>query len=254
MTTQKLKYGVISIDAHCRDLLDWETLYISGRMQKPVCRCLAVSHDTTDKYRKQVRILQDDFRVRLANQVNLASAFRTALLLLPEQFTEIQFYETIAGLSYQGDFRMAVGENPFKVRNIVSAQLNSFRSLYGGLMKSFWRSITVLPGIGDDGMRTIRQDKSARQHGLVASKLPIGLRGKVLSHYQAKWNLQKALQVDTPNAGRIESTAVGVETEKVALWQRIVQDDEFVAVVSKSESVLLLIHCTGGDTDGIEYN
>ena len=132
---------------------------------------------------------------------------------------------------------MAVGENPFKVRNIVSAQLNSFRSLYGGLMKSFWRSVTVLPGVGEGGMRTIRQDKSVRQHGLVASKLPIGLRGKVLAHYQGKWNLQKALRVGVESVEVAGTTAVDVEAEKVALWQKIVQDEEFVAIVSKSQSV-----------------
>jgi predicted transcriptional regulator len=35
---------------------------------------------------------------------------------------------------YNRDFRMRVGENPHKVRNIVAAQLPAFRSLYGGLI------------------------------------------------------------------------------------------------------------------------
>lgn len=33
---KEIKYGVVSVDTLCKDLLDWETLYVSGRMQKPV--------------------------------------------------------------------------------------------------------------------------------------------------------------------------------------------------------------------------
>ena len=40
--------------------------------------------------------------MRLANQVNLVSALRAALLLLPEEFTEYDLYVTIAELSYLG--------------------------------------------------------------------------------------------------------------------------------------------------------
>ncbi|BGP03741.1 hypothetical protein RTG_03351 [Rhodotorula toruloides ATCC 204091] len=225
-----LKYGVISIDALCRDLLDWETLYISGRTQKPV------------------RILHDDARVRLANQVNLASALRTALLLLPESFTEVELFEEIAGLSYRGDFRMRVGENPLKVRNIVAAQLGAFRGLYGGLLKSFWKAVHVIGevpppaglglGEGVGGIRLMRQDLAPAVRAHTASRLPVGLRDKVLGHYERKWNLEGALtgrereRREKEESG--ESEKGGIDLEGQRMWERIVMDDEFKEVMNRS--------------------
>ncbi|GAA5883451.1 hypothetical protein JCM16303_003804 [Sporobolomyces ruberrimus] len=219
-----VKYGCISVDALCRDMLDWETLYISGRTQKPV------------------KILLDDARVRLANQVNLASALRTSLLLLPESFTEIQLFETIAGLSYQGDFRMKVGENPHKVRNIVAAQLPAFRSLYGGLLKSFWKSVYTI-GENGEGVRLMRQDLSNSVRASTASRLPKGLRDKVLGHYERKWNLEGAIEVsrakslgnkDKSELERTKEEEGRIDLSQQKLWERIVSDEEFKAIVSKS--------------------
>ncbi|GAA6059148.1 hypothetical protein JCM10212_003895 [Sporobolomyces blumeae] len=214
-----VKYGVISVDALCRDLLDWETLYISGRTQKPV------------------KILSDDARVRLANQVNLASALRTSLLLLPESFTEVELFETIAGLSYQGDFRMKVGENPHKVRNIVAAQLPAFRSLYGGLLKSFWKSVHTIGEL--DGVRLMRQDMSPAVKASTASRLPKGLRDKVLGHYERKWNLEGALALSKAHEVANEDKAARedegrIDLDQQKLWQKIVSDQEFKSVVSDS--------------------
>ncbi|KAK4048651.1 Mitochondrial translocator assembly and maintenance protein 41 [Microbotryomycetes sp. JL201] len=235
-----IKYGVISIDALCRDMLDWETLYISGRTQKPV------------------RILVDDARVRLANQVNLASALRTALLLLPESFNEVELFETIAGLSYTGDFRMAVGENPRKVRNIVDAQLEAFRSLYGGLLKSFWKSVYVIgeqplssvslmapttnesQGNGaaqqERTVRQLRQDTSVSQRASIAKKLPNGLKKRIMGFYERKWNLKAALaansNVATPdNSDATPAQNFAKELDEQQLWEKIVQDEEFRRVL-----------------------
>ncbi|CRK42838.1 hypothetical protein BN1723_005447, partial [Verticillium longisporum] len=113
----QIKYGVTSIDNLCTDLSSWNNLYLAGRLQKPV------------------KILRDHPRVRLANQANLISAVRTALLLLPPQFTENELYSTIAGLSYLGDPRMALPtESPSKVTDIVTHNMTSFRKLYGPLL------------------------------------------------------------------------------------------------------------------------
>jgi len=115
---QLIKYGVISTDALITDLLDWTSLYLAGRLHKPVL------------------YLKDPCNVDLhsAIQVNLENAVHTALLLLPEKFSEFQLYSTLASLSYTGDIRMGLAENDNKIANIVSANLENFRSLY---QKSF---------------------------------------------------------------------------------------------------------------------
>lgn len=110
---ETIKYGVVSIDDLMKDCVDWNTMYLAGRFQKPVL------------------ILRDDARVSLARRKNFRSAVRTALFLLPETFTEYELYSTIVKLSYMGDIRMLVGgENPNKVDNIVNNQFYLLRNIY----------------------------------------------------------------------------------------------------------------------------
>lgn len=117
-----IKYGTISESALIEDLLDWNNLYIAGRLHKPV----------------KVLIEPDkNSQLPMAIVQNLNSAVHAALLLLPEHFTEIEFYEKIAGLSYSGDFRMIFGENKNKISNIVLPQLLNFRKLYSTILKHF---------------------------------------------------------------------------------------------------------------------
>ncbi|CAG8798047.1 21204_t:CDS:2, partial [Racocetra persica] len=147
---EEIKYGVISVDKLCKDLMDWETLYI--------------------------KILQDDARVRLSQQVNLANALRTALLMLPKDFSEEQLYLTITGLSYEGDFRKYVGENPHKIKNIVSRQADTFKILYGSLIQGFSNVAFV-------SNSKLQQDDNPKARAHLLEKLPRALRNKIREQY-----------------------------------------------------------------------
>lgn len=92
-----MKYGVISRDHLQQDLSAWTDLYAAGRLHKPV------------------RILQGDPQIERCIETNREQAVRSSLLLLPERFSDLQLYLTIASLSYGGDPRMLFGENPRKV-------------------------------------------------------------------------------------------------------------------------------------------
>lgn len=90
---------------------------------------------------KPIRIIKDDARVRLTQQVNLTSALRVALLTLPSNFSETDLFERMARFSYTGDPRMSLpAENKGKIGNIVRAQGPQFRDLYHRLASG-------LPGV-----------------------------------------------------------------------------------------------------------
>ncbi|CAB3231398.1 unnamed protein product [Arctia plantaginis] len=125
-----IKYGVVSQKDLIGDLLDWNDLYLAGRLHKPVTII------------KQINSTQ----LQSALQSNLRSAVHTALLTLPETFTEYDFYYAISNLSYAGDFRMTFGENKNKVRNIVQPQLLSFRELYRPILQQFHAYVDISTG------------------------------------------------------------------------------------------------------------
>ncbi|SAM86099.1 related to proline transport helper PTH1 [Ustilago bromivora] len=211
-----IKYGIMSVDDLCDDLLDWETLYVSGRMHKPVA------------------LITSDARVRLAQQVNLASALRTALLLLPKEFGEVELYTRIASLSYTGDFRMSVpgGENSNKVRNIVLNQREEFRRLYAGLMRN-------LGTLSVEEMRHNRykivQDDSISTRASYAARLPRCLRQKVQDHYTSRPDLDPAfLNLSlSKTLEEVPRKPSSVQREEVlnAFWRAAVQRDDFGEVL-----------------------
>ena len=174
-----IKYGVVNLDTLCRDLSEWDTLYLAGRLQKPV------------------KILRDDPRVRLANQVNLISAVRTALLLLPSSFNEHELYSTIAGISYMGDPRMSLPtENPHKVANMVNNQLPNFRRLYAPLIENlpnvaFQDARCSRPNWADDPTTnaTLVQDMDPVKRGNMVRRLPKSFRQKLYFRYQSKFQI-----------------------------------------------------------------
>ncbi|XP_010375589.1 phosphatidate cytidylyltransferase, mitochondrial isoform X1 [Rhinopithecus roxellana] len=114
-----IKYGVISTNILIEDLLNWNNLYIAGRLQKPV----------------KIISMNEDVTLRAALDRNLKSAVTTAFLMLPESFSEEDLFIEIAGLSYSGDFRMVVGEDKTKVLNIVKPNIAHFRELYGSILQ-----------------------------------------------------------------------------------------------------------------------
>jgi translocator assembly and maintenance protein 41 len=133
-----IKYGVISEESIIRDLYDWDYLYLSGRLQKPVkiikkpTSALVQQTLANDTIGIDLNYNFDSVNksIDLALQTNLKNALHASLLLMPERFTLLNLFTKIASLSYTGDLRMVVGENKNKVNNIVAPQVAKFTELY----------------------------------------------------------------------------------------------------------------------------
>jgi translocator assembly and maintenance protein 41 len=130
MDGKSFKYGIIEMNKLITDLEKWETLYVSGRLHKPVLE------------------LVKDERITQAQSKNLLNALMVSLAILSnrnhgkmnvvEGQVDLQsLYEMITSISYMGDMRMKVGgENKNKVKNIVSANVKGFDDLYLPILES----------------------------------------------------------------------------------------------------------------------
>lgn len=169
---KQFKYGVISTTECLADLTEWYSLYVAGRLHKPVS------------------VAKDDPVLSQAVRTNRNAALHAALLVMDngvdakQRFTERDLYESITRLSYNGDIRMKLrAENPNKVRNIVLGQRDQFRSVYEPL----WRQHPHLRVTGD----------SYQAEGLVF-EYPFGSRqSKAWAFSQLPFSLQYGLSADT---------------------------------------------------------
>ena len=219
-----IKYGVVNLDTLCTDLTSWNTLYLAGRLQKPV------------------KILRDHPKVRLANQMNLLSALRVALLLLPERFSEFELYSTIAGISYMGDLRMVLpAEDPGKVRNIVSSQMAHFRRLYAPLINNLPNVTFNDPRCNQsdwiddpDAILAMVQDMDPVKRGNMVRRLPEAFREKVYFQYQSRYQIPRAEFNKMMEEQNEKNSEVVRRPQGGPFERRIASDDHLQEEVSTS--------------------
>ncbi|KAG6016120.1 hypothetical protein E4U43_004211 [Claviceps pusilla] len=211
-----IKYGVTSIDNLVNDLTTWDNLYLAGRLQKPV------------------KILRDHPQVRLANQHNLIAAVRTALLLLPPQFSETDLYSTIAGISYMGDPRMALPtENKSKVANIVNNNVVHFRRLYAPLIKTLPNVDFTTPCRLDDqdwvldpsADSILQQDMDPVKRANMVRRLPKSFRGRLYFQYQKQFAIPRGEFNQMMQATNDDESTSIKRRQGGTFEKRIVQDD-----------------------------
>ncbi|KAL2260118.1 hypothetical protein VTK26DRAFT_5995 [Humicola hyalothermophila] len=210
-----IKYGVVQLGTLEKDLTQWDSLYLAGRLHKPV------------------KILRDDPKIRLANQMNLLSALRTALLLLPPTFTEEELYGTIAGISYLGDPRMSLPtENPRKVKNIVGNNMANFRRLYLPLIETLPNVDFNDPGTSArdwirDPSKNLKlvQDMDPIKRGNMVRRLPKAFRSRLYFRYQKKLAMPQAEFDKMMEEGEKEDSVAFKRQEGGGFERRIVQDD-----------------------------
>lgn len=221
-----IKYGVVNFETLLRDLTDWDTLYLAGRLHKPC------------------KILHEEPNIRLANQRNLLSAVRCALLLLPPTFTEKELYSTITGLSYQGDPRMQYGsENPKKIDNIVTHQIRNFRLLYHDLIVSLPNimyadfSAVSKPDWMDDTKLDLKlsQDMSPERRANMVRRLPKKFREKIYFLYRGKFGISGSEYQEMLEASRDEDAKGGVKKQVGSAFdKRIAAETDLPVMVGKA--------------------
>lgn len=111
---KEYKIGTIEKKDFLDDLKNWDTFYMAGRMQKPIL------------------VVEASDDILSAIEYNrFAGLLATKLLLGEGEYDEEYFYTILAGLSYIGDTRMGIAENPDKVMNIVKGSFDFYHDTYG---------------------------------------------------------------------------------------------------------------------------
>ncbi|CAK9782480.1 mitochondrial matrix Mmp37 [Cutaneotrichosporon oleaginosum] len=233
----EVKYGILSTATLTRDLEQWETLYVAGRLHKPVLTLHLVPS------------------LRAPLEANTRAALCLALLNLPPQFTELELWEKVAGISYSGDPRMSVpgAENPEKVRNIVRGPgvLGAFRGLYaphvGGVGLRWADTAAQAPSTTDEGLEwrgtgenTLTQPASHEHAAALLAALPLRVRQRLAAHFRptvAAALLSREVAAERREIRERRAAAKAAKESRALyddaeFWRRVAAQEGFVEVVN----------------------
>ena len=126
--------------------------------------------------------------------VNREHALRASLLLLPDVFCERDLYYSVASLSYVGDPRMLIGENPKKVINLVDPVVPNYHALYMPKLRHMVDkrhvAVKVVPPSTDfnhaNASTLFIHENSPEQRRLLCEGLPLHLRRVLMVHGRAR--------------------------------------------------------------------
>ena len=155
--SQLVKYGVISTERVTDDLTRWTTLYTAGRMHKPV------------------RILQSSPSLTPPLTANLSSALTVACFLSPTaELSDVELYTLLTSLSYMGDVRMGIAEDPAKIVRIVTGSYLHFQHLYTDhIARCEWlQPNTTNPSSSGGGLRSYRISAGEADRRRMVDALP----------------------------------------------------------------------------------
>ncbi|EGG18307.1 mitochondrial matrix Mmp37 family protein [Cavenderia fasciculata] len=201
----RYKYGVIEYKDLKSDLINWDSLYVSGRMMKPILNLPGLEEEEAIKEIEHFN-----------RNANLCYAISCSLMMLPEQFTEYDFYHTICSISYMGDIRMKGGENPNKVHNLVVDNLVQFREIYQPIVKEHFSSIIQITFNNQTNQFDFKASHS--QHDLfeLTNHLPPIIRSYVLK------TMRKSIRLLDP------TTQQSTDSQ-----QRVIQPNNIKEIISK---------------------
>ena len=125
------KYGVIDKKFFIEALHSWNSFYIPGRFQKNVLEVVSNNE------------------IKNAISENRENAMFISLLMSEKKVSLTDILVKLCNMSYAGDTRMAIAENPHKVVNIVKGSKQEFISIYESIIEKYAKikdeMITIIP-------------------------------------------------------------------------------------------------------------
>ncbi|KAH6764798.1 translocator assembly/maintenance protein [Perilla frutescens var. frutescens] len=218
------KYGVVRMNDLVQDIMEWESFYLSGRLQKPV------------------NVIVNNSEIEKLNPVNLKAATSAALLLLPSKFSEKELYAKICSLSYMGDLRMLFAEDKNKVKKIVQGQFKLFQKMYNPFLEKFAAQDMLRISSSVDQKVNLIQDCGLSTTCSLLSSLPLHIRRQI------EMNLVEEKAID--KSGRaVQKVAMKSKEEAADCLRKILRRK--VMVSSARQAVAGLV--TVGAVHGLKY-
>jgi len=214
-----IKYGVITTSQLVDDLVYWRSLYVAGRLQKPVLFLNDSVHDRNEPLcapsdppmdtvlsdthsLSQSETLSSSIDLEGAMLLNLDYAVRVSLIMLTAtdrlQFTMKELFMSITSLSYCGDNRHSFSmEATDKFEKIVNGSYAAFVELYGDVVQQYIQPLGGEDGAQNEPLYALRDGVDIE---LLAQRLPANLvsemmatDGEIMEHLDDRERVEKCV-------------------------------------------------------------